>query len=142
MDTIRTIKTRAGWRLEVIDGTDIECRTYSRAELARHGIERDADPNADYWDNAAYTNAEYLWDDATPSKTETKLLAHCPQCCKDVGPEHFACVTAAAAGAAGTGDAKSRGDSEHYRKVANARWEKQRNADSAVEGLSSKGAVR
>lgn len=50
-------------------------------------------------------------------------MTQCPHCRREVGPEHFACVKAAKAGAAGKGKAKAR-TSEQARRAVQARWGK------------------
>jgi hypothetical protein len=43
---------------------------------------------------------------------------NCPQCRRRVGPDHYACVRASAAGRAGKGASKRRGDAAYYRALA------------------------
>ena len=47
----------------------------------------------------------------------------CPGCKREVGSEHFACVSGAKGGASGTGRAKAR-SSEQARAAAEARWKR------------------
>jgi len=61
-------------------------------------------------------------------------MTHCPICRKQVGAEHYACVTASRAGHAGTGAAKRR-DVTHYKRMAAKSAEtRRRNAEKRNQG--------
>jgi hypothetical protein len=64
--------------------------------------------------------------------TEKRVI--CPGCGKEVGMEHFACISGSVGGASGVGAVKAR-STEQARAAAEARWGKGLVVDDAVKRL-------